>query len=148
MGLYGTNLYIVKDEEGFIKIGVSYDVPERMKSLKHQRKSAITLLNVVPDVSQYESSLHNHYAPYALGGEWFDLNEIHINYLTGLTKSQVMASFSEFKRKPMADGSIPITPIKMPLELKAKAKARSEEEGMSLSAWIYKVIESYLNSTK
>ena len=38
----------------------------------------------------------------------------------------------------------PITPLKMPLELKAKAKKQADKEGLSLSQWIYKVISKEL----
>ena len=39
----------------------------------------------------------------------------------------------------------PITPLKMPLDLKAKAKKQAEKEGLKLSQWIYKVIKKELN---
>ena len=38
----------------------------------------------------------------------------------------------------------PITPLKMPLDLKARAKEQADKEGLSLSKWIYKAIENKL----
>ena len=42
----------------------------------------------------------------------------------------------------------PITPIKMPLDLKEAAKAKADQSGLTLSAYIYKLIRNDLKPTK
>lgn len=38
----------------------------------------------------------------------------------------------------------PITPLRMPLDLKAKAKTQAEKEGIRLPQWIYKLMRKEL----
>ena len=38
----------------------------------------------------------------------------------------------------------PITPLRMPLDLKAKAKEQAEKEGLKLPQWIYKLMRKEL----
>jgi len=40
----------------------------------------------------------------------------------------------------------PITPIRMPLDLKAAAKKQAEKEGLKLSQWIFKIIKNDLKT--
>ncbi len=42
----------------------------------------------------------------------------------------------------------PITPFKMPLDLKEAAKKQANKEGLSLSQFVYKAIRHYIKSTK
>jgi len=39
----------------------------------------------------------------------------------------------------------PITPLRMPLELKERIKEQASKEGLTLSAWIFKELESSLD---
>ncbi|KKK99435.1 hypothetical protein LCGC14_2632790 [marine sediment metagenome] len=40
----------------------------------------------------------------------------------------------------------PITPFKMPLDLKEAAKKQADKEGLSLSQFVYKAIRSYIKN--
>ncbi|MBT8490313.1 MAG: hypothetical protein KJN62_04640 [Deltaproteobacteria bacterium] len=42
----------------------------------------------------------------------------------------------------------PITPFKMPLDLKAEAKAQADKEGLSLAQWVYRAMRRELNHKK
>ena len=61
-------------KSNFIKIGMSYDVKERVKSLE-SNFGAMVLLGFIYDYdySKLEKKLHNHFKDKNISGEWFEL---------------------------------------------------------------------------
>ena len=42
----------------------------------------------------------------------------------------------------------PITPFKMPLDLKSEARKQADREGLSLAQWVYKAMRNELKSIR
>jgi hypothetical protein len=71
--------YIIKDSNtGLYKIGFSNDPLKREKTLQSE-KPLIKIIKVFD--YNIEKILHNEYKDFRVRGEWFDLNNIQINYI-------------------------------------------------------------------
>ena len=79
-------VYFISSGEA-IKIGVSNNVPERLKTLQTANGSQLKILHVIPfhtrkEALKKEVELHEKYKFCALNGEWFDKNTvIHEEFL-------------------------------------------------------------------
>jgi hypothetical protein len=71
--------YIMKDcNTGFYKIGKSINPKLRERTLQSE-KPTIKIIKVFD--KNIEKNLHNTYKDFRVRGEWFDLNNIQINYI-------------------------------------------------------------------
>lgn len=68
------DLYLVESSCGFIKIGRSVDVKQRIKGLLTQSPPSVSLslLAVVKDYGTHELTLHEAFEDRRVRGEWFD----------------------------------------------------------------------------
>ena len=69
-------LYIIKSEEGPVKIGISIDPKERIRALSATSGRGIIqsfISPVLPHSDQLERSLHAHFALARTYGEWFNI---------------------------------------------------------------------------
>jgi len=75
------NLYILQNEIGRIKIGVSTNVDDRLKAIKMQSGMDTKVLRVIPFNANLEWQLHLHFRAKRYIGEWFNLDKEDINFL-------------------------------------------------------------------
>lgn len=64
-----------------VKIGVSDDVPRRLKQLQTGSPKEMEIIHVIPfkdrkEAYKEEARLHAKYSSSNLGGEWFDKHEV------------------------------------------------------------------------
>lgn len=108
------DIYLIENEDGYIKIGISSNPEKRLVSLETDRTGCIYPEDVVNNIhrrwdevnlkqrdltllhtlssecpAQHEQALHELYGEFRIGGEWFDIPQ---NYLEHLLK---MESISE-----------------------------------------------------
>lgn len=70
-------LYIIKSEEGPVKIGISIDPEGRIKKLSATSGRAIMSVFIspaVPDSDKLEDAMHRHFHASRSVGEWFDID--------------------------------------------------------------------------
>lgn len=75
-------VYLLTNNEGHFKIGVTTgEISKRVKSLQTGNPNKIELVNYYETVNyrKVESWFHRIYKDFRLEGEWFLLNECHIN---------------------------------------------------------------------
>ncbi len=70
-----TVYFIEAKETGYIKIGYSADVGERMRSLKYTTKLTLTLLRTVEGDRRVERWFHARFIERSVTGEWFERDE-------------------------------------------------------------------------
>lgn len=75
------NLYILKNEIGRIKIGISENVEQRVKALSNSAGMKIDILRVINFNGNLEWQLHKHFKEKRYIGEWFDLDSNDIELL-------------------------------------------------------------------
>jgi hypothetical protein len=67
-----TDLYFIRNPlVGYIKIGISSNVPQRLKALEFSCGMSLELLRVIPNQGIAESCLHDLFAESRIKGEWF-----------------------------------------------------------------------------
>lgn len=69
-------IYIIQEEHGLVKIGITADFERRLKTLSAMMPydlCVITVLNT-PIASQLEKAMHDHFAAQRIKGEWFRLS--------------------------------------------------------------------------
>lgn len=72
------NTYIIKDSSGLYKIGKSYNVDQRLKSLLVGNPLIELVYKIQNDV---ESELHNKFKNKRFNGEWFRLSSEDLTYI-------------------------------------------------------------------
>ncbi|MFG2948417.1 GIY-YIG nuclease family protein [Streptomyces adustus] len=72
------SVYVIssKSETKIVKIGVSKDVPGRLKTLQSGSGSLLVVRWTSTGGGLLESRLHDRFAGRALGGEWFDFTDV------------------------------------------------------------------------
>lgn len=75
------NLYILLNEHGRVKIGISIDLEQRIKVLEAASGCKISLLRLIENGSSLEKILHKHYKHKRYLGEWFNLDKEDIDFL-------------------------------------------------------------------
>lgn len=80
MNLASCFVYFIVCEE-MVKIGVSDDVPKRLKQLQTASPKKMEIIHVIPfkdrkEAYKEEARLHAKYSSSNLGGEWFDKYEV------------------------------------------------------------------------
>lgn len=84
--------YIIKGGHK-VKIGVSKNVPERLKQLQTSRSMELRVIHVFN--GNLEKELHKQFADYRLKGEWFSAEPVEA-YLKEVTNSLVGLWFHSF----------------------------------------------------
>jgi dsDNA-specific endonuclease/ATPase MutS2 len=92
-------LYIFKNEIGKIKIGQAVDVEKRLKAIKMQAGLEIQLINKIKGFADYEKKLHKLFKDKKYIGEWFDLNETEISWLSELNKNNIEKEYNYILKK-------------------------------------------------
>lgn len=64
-------LYFVDNGAGAIKIGISHDIPARLRALQSASPTKLTLLLAYPGTEWDERELHHMFRDLRLEGEWF-----------------------------------------------------------------------------
>jgi hypothetical protein len=64
--------FIQHPDTGHIKIGKSFMVLERIKTLSKQERVTLELLGVIKGYGVEEADLHLHFKAIRLHGEWFE----------------------------------------------------------------------------
>ena len=76
------NVYIMKDEDGFYKIGKSDNVAQRATLVKYERGKKVTIYAWKPeqDAHYFENQLHRRFRKFAQEGEreWFNFSKAQI----------------------------------------------------------------------
>lgn len=67
--------------EGFVKIGRTLDIKERLSDLRTGNPFPITVLGVIEGTKKLESQLHKKYRNQKVHGEWFNLTEDQLREL-------------------------------------------------------------------
>lgn len=67
-----TNIYIIQDARGYIKIGRSDNVSRRLKQLQTAHSHPLKLIYLCSAPSYLEKRLHSMFFLYKKQGEWFD----------------------------------------------------------------------------
>lgn len=75
------NLYILRNEIGRIKIGISENVNQRVKALSNSSGMKIDILRIINFNGNLEWQLHKHFKNKRYIGEWFNLNDDDIKLL-------------------------------------------------------------------
>lgn len=83
-----SNLYLIKNELGRYKIGISIDVGRRIKTLMMGGGAYMNLIKTwsTPFASAFEECFHARYVDHHCFGEWFDLPEDPTNEMDTLFK--------------------------------------------------------------
>jgi len=74
------DVYFVKSG-GYVKIGVSNDIPRRMKDLQTGSAETLELLHTESGSFDREAELHQQFDAYRVNGEWFQLSNEIIDYI-------------------------------------------------------------------
>jgi hypothetical protein len=77
-------IYFLKAENGFIKIGISGNVEERMNELISNSPVKVELLKTVEGNQKMEKELHEKFKKYRNHGEWFKSSETLMKYIDSL----------------------------------------------------------------
>ena len=75
------NIYVLENEFGNVKIGVSCNVKERVKTLSMQGGFKITRLFFTEPCSnsyKLENKCHKHFSKNRISGEWFDIDFLEV----------------------------------------------------------------------
>ena len=78
-------LYIFKNEIGKVKIGRSTNVEKRRKNIQSQSGMKVECIYMLENGSKYERKLHKYFEKYQTIGEWFNLPQEEIKWLSNLT---------------------------------------------------------------
>lgn len=75
--MFDQDLYVVRHEHGFIKIGLSNDPWSRVSSLQTSSPYDLELWLVVSAIfaQDVEKRLHREFSEFHIRGEWFDITE-------------------------------------------------------------------------
>lgn len=76
--------FILDRQRSAVKIDFSRDPKQRLQNLQTSNPHPLELLATTPGGWELEQRLHQHYAPWRLSGEWFELTDelqAHINEL-------------------------------------------------------------------
>jgi transcriptional regulator with XRE-family HTH domain len=65
------SIYFISSERGYIKIGFSKHVYDRLKALQIANGEKLTLLKFYPGTKKQEKALHKRFKKLHLKGEWF-----------------------------------------------------------------------------
>jgi Meiotically Up-regulated Gene 113 (MUG113) protein len=90
-----TVVYFIQDASGHIKIGYAGHVRSQLRSLQVSNAGPLTLLRAIPGDKTLESSLHERFAPYSLGREWFKPHEELLAYIESLPDCEIENDGSE-----------------------------------------------------
>lgn len=78
-------VYLISDKESQVKIGISTDVPNRLRTLALSSGRELSLLTTYsPNIVKYstmERLLHDHYAAHRTLGEWFKMEVTEDDFL-------------------------------------------------------------------
>lgn len=89
-------VYFVRDESsGLVKIGYSYDVDLRLRSLQGQSSAPLKLILCMRGNRELEQRTHRVFAAYRHHGEWFE------------RKGMLDQFISDLEKEPRSDGSWP-----------------------------------------
>ncbi len=77
-------VYFAQREDGPIKIGFSSDVMRRVFELRRYVRRPVELLACFPGAKPDELRLHERFAEFALGGEWYDAQPPLVEYIDSL----------------------------------------------------------------
>lgn len=72
---YVTDLYVMQNEFGLIKIGQSVNPEERRLALQVEERCHIKLVLALPEKGHREKAIHRKVKDFNVGGEWFDGTE-------------------------------------------------------------------------
>ena len=64
-------VYFIQDEDGFIKIGFTTNLDQRLSSLRTAARQRLTLLATEEATAQRERDLHRRFAAHRVRREWF-----------------------------------------------------------------------------
>jgi hypothetical protein len=84
-------VYFVRSGDA-VKIGMSKDVPRRLRTLRTMSPLSLELLGVVPGGRDEEAQLHREWASLRLHGEWFRASPELIGRIAGLTSAARLAA--------------------------------------------------------
>ena len=83
-------VYLISDKESQVKIGISTDVPNRLRTLSLGSGRELSLITTYsPNVVKYstmERLLHDHYAAHRTLGEWFKMEVTEEDFLKVCSK--------------------------------------------------------------
>lgn len=77
-------VYFIQIKNGPIKIGLTGNVKNRLKSLSCSLPYDLELLHVMPGDEKLEKKLHKKFCKYHIRGEWFECHDGILNYLKKL----------------------------------------------------------------
>ncbi len=97
-------VYIVQaGRRGPIKIGVSRDFMDRVRTLGYLHKAHMMFLAVIDGGFKDEKALHQRFAHLALGGEWFAPGDDLMAYVDSLPcVREVIAAMPEYAKQGLA----------------------------------------------
>lgn len=83
-------VYLISDKESQVKIGISTDVPNRLRTLALSSGRELSLVTTYsPNIVKYptmERLLHDHYAEHRTLGEWFKMEVTEDEFLKVCSK--------------------------------------------------------------
>ena len=97
------NIYILENDIGLIKIGITTNFDQRLKSLSGSNGGGHKIINyyVSPDTYLYtlERIMHERYADNRIDGtEWFDFSDTNICYKDVVNKLIELMTSDSYKR--------------------------------------------------
>jgi hypothetical protein len=100
--------FIMNESTGYVKIGFTYDLEERLRKIRLGTPEPLTVIHKVETrfYAELEKMLHERFANKRLRGEWFALNEDDLNYVFSLRSEEVWAKLRLYYpeiRKAVAD---------------------------------------------
>jgi hypothetical protein len=138
----------VLEHAGRIKIGISRDVPARLKEIERHMDHPPKLLGVVGGTYQHERAIHKRLSDHRLKGEWFkDVTEVRALIGTILNHGLAAANLKVQKVKKVEFVPSPPDPMAMPRILAMMWGDNVIAELEALTAEPIDVIQGWLDLT-
>jgi predicted GIY-YIG superfamily endonuclease len=78
-------LYLISEDNKFLKIGVAEDVNKRLKQLKTSNHNHLRVLYYIKGLGKIEKIIHEHFYKFHKENEWFYYSDLIIDFFEKLT---------------------------------------------------------------
>ena len=93
-------VYFVRRADGAVKIGWTSDLERRLRELRKESRTTITLLAAIPGDKPDELRLQKRFVEYAIGDEWFTESPKIIAFVTSIRQVSTPTPTSETATPP------------------------------------------------
>lgn len=95
---YSQRVYFIKDDNA-IKIGISYDVNERLRVVQTGNPRLLKLLGSISGSKQLEDELHVRFIHLRIRGEWYRADKKLLDYISEVVMADTNESLESARQK-------------------------------------------------